>query len=516
MQHTEVQIIGHHMVYQPAVVEQHQHIFPELRLAQMPQGMYAAIPHTVDYAMVLKNLGYIVPSPIRTGYNWPGRFKPYDHQLVTAEFLTLNPRCFILSGMGTGKTLSALWAADFLKGVGKIGKTLICSPLSTLERVWGDEIFINFPHRKFAVLHGSRQRRLDLLATEADYYIINHDGIEVIAEALASRPDIDHIIIDELAVFRNSKTKRWKTLKSLITPNRWVWGMTGTPTPNAPTDAYAQCKLIKPDNFNGHFTKFKQITMQQLGMFKWVPRRGCEEIVNQVLKPSLRFALDDCIDLPETIYHDRDAELSPTQRHHYEQLRREAVTTINGTDVQAVNAAVLVSKMVQAASGVVYGGGSKIELDFGPRLGVLTEAIEESDGKIIVFVPFTGVLDALYSKLSEHWSCAVIDGGVSSGKRDQIFRDFMEAANPRILIANPGTMAHGLTLTAATTIVWYAPIYSNELYEQANARIKRPGQKKVTNIVHIAATSLERKIYGVLRERGRLQGVVLDLAKGGK
>lgn len=511
-----VQCIKNHLVYRVPISElaQHQSVFPGLKVAHLDAGTYAAVPHTIDHAQVLRNLGFEAPSPITVGYDWPGMYKPYTHQLATAEFFTLNRRCFCLNGMGTGKTMAALWASDYLKKTGKINKILIVSPLSTLERVWGDELFRNFPFRKFAVLHGSKQRRQDLLSTDVDVYIINHHGIEVLADELRARKDIDLIIVDELAVFRNQKTKMWRTLNSLVTPERMVWGMTGTPTPNAPTDAYAQMKLIKPDNYTGHFTRFKMLTMQQLGQFKWIPRHGAEQLVNQVMRPSLRYALKDCIDLPETIYHNRDAELSPVQRQIFDKLRRDAVALVGDTEVTAVNAAVLVSKLVQASCGVMYGQDEKVEVDFGPRLGVLEEIVEESDGKIIIFVPFTGVLDALNRELSKHWTTAVIDGGVSSAKRNQILKDFQESGNPRILIANPGTMAHGLTLTAASTIVWYAPIYSNDQYEQANARIVRPGQKKVTNIVHIAATGVERRIYSVLREKGRLQGIVLDLAKG--
>jgi SNF2 family DNA or RNA helicase len=276
-------------------------------------------------------------------------------------------------------------------------------------------------------------------------------------------------------------------------------------------------KLIRPENYNGHFTRFKMLTMMQLGQFKWIPRRGAEETVNGIMKPALRYALSDCIELPPTIYHDREAELSAEQKVHYKALERQAVTQIKGKEITAVNSAVLISKLTQVACGVTYAGEEgKAEIDFGPRLAVLKEAIEESESKIIVFVPFTGVLDALYRELSKEWTCAVVDGGTSSGRRNQIFDEFRSTPNPRVLIANPQTMSHGLTLTEADTIIWYAPIYSAEYFQQANARIVRPGQTKKTNIVHISATAVERRIYAVLREKGALQDVILELAKDGK
>jgi len=518
MTQLSVQTIKNNLVYQPDVLAQHQTIFPTLKFATLANGeTYAAIPHTLDHAVVLNNLGYKAPSPIRLTYDWPGKYTPYAHQLETSDFLTLNKRAFCLSGMGSGKSMSVLWAEDYLMKIGKVRRALILSPLSTLQQVWAREIFANLPSRTYAVLHGSRQKRLDMLKTKADFYIINHDGVEVISEELLKREDIDMIIIDEVAVLRNQKTKRWKIVKAMVNRDVWCWGLTGTPTPNCPTDAYAQMKLIRPENYNGHFTKFKMTTMMQLGQFKWVPRKGTEEIIANVLKPSIRFATRDCIELPPTIYHDREAELSAEQKVHYKALERQAVTEIRGKEITAVNSAILISKLVQTACGCVYAGEEgKAEVDFGPRLAVLKEAIEEADAKIIVFVPFTGVLDALHRELSKHWSCEVVDGGTSSSKRNQIFDAFRSTDNPHIIIANPQTMAHGLTLTEADTIVWFAPVYSNEYYEQANARIVRPGQTKKTNIVHIAATAVERRIYAVLREKGALQGVILDLARDAK
>lgn len=512
-----VHMVKGHLAFQTENLGQMKQIFPEMKTSVLDGKTYVAVQHSLDHAIVLRNLGFNAPSPIRMFYDWPGVYKPYDHQIHTAEFCTLNPRCFVLNGMGTGKTLSVLWASDYLKKLGRVHRTLIVSPLSTLERVWGDEIFRNLHERTFAVLHGSRQKRLDLLAKPHDYYIVNHDGLKIIQEELAKRTDIDLIIVDELASFRNANTEKWKVAKAVCTPSRLVWGLTGTPTPNAPTDAYGQSKLVKPENFNGHFTKFKMITMQQITNFKWVPRPNIEPLLNQVLKPSIRYALQDCIQLPPTIYHERHAELSSEQEKHFLEMKRFATTSVKGADINAVNAAVLVSKLLQAATGVIYdNAGGKVEVDFGPRLSVLEEAIEESEGKVIIFVPFTGILNALHDKLKKRWTCAIVDGEVSAGKRNQIFSQFQDTPNPRILLANPGTMAHGLTLTAATTIIWYAPIYSNEIYEQANARIARPGQKCKTNIVHIAGTALERGIYTVLKERGRLQSVVLGLAKEGR
>jgi len=137
-------------------------------------------PHGVREVSQLNQLGIEAPSPILYHYDWPGRFKPYQHQQDTAAFLTIYDKGLVLNEIGTGKTQSALWAADYLIEVGAVSKVLVISPLSTLERVWGDAIYMNFTHRRATVLHGTAERRKKLLKQEADFYVINHDGFPII------------------------------------------------------------------------------------------------------------------------------------------------------------------------------------------------------------------------------------------------------------------------------------------------------------------------------------------------
>ena len=146
-------------------------------------------------------------------------------------------------------------------------------------------------------------------------------------------------------------------------------------------------------------------------------------------------------------------------------------------------------------------------------MDVLKEVIEESEGKVIVFVPLTGALESVASELRKDWTVETVYGGTSKSERDRIFSEFQRNADPRVLVANASTMSHGLTLTAASTIVWYAPVHSNETYEQACARVRRPGQTRTTVIVHIAGTDVERRVYKRLQDKQSMQGVLLDMMK---
>jgi len=466
-------------------------------------------------------LGYETPDPMKLHYKWPpagGRHNPFAAQIETANFVTMHNRCFILNSMGTGKTVSSLWAYDYMRSRNQVKKALIVCPLSTMERTWADEVFKTFPHLDAQVLYGSRERRRKLLKEDAHLYIINTDGLKTIEEDLKNRPDIDLLIIDEVAMFRNGSTNRWKTMNTIANKQcaRRIWALTGMPTPNAPTDSWAQCKLVNPNSTTvpSYFTKARDALMRQISPFKWVARDNANDIVKEWMQPAIRFSLDDCTDLPEQIHMSRQVEMSDEQKKAYKEMFGKLKTEFDGGEILAVNEAVKANKLVQIACGVAYtNDGSSIVLPSNQRLEVLQEVIEESEGKVIVFVPLTAVLEHVAEYLSHHWEVAIVHGETSKNARDEIFRAFQQSPNPHVLVANPGTMSHGLTLTQATTVVWYAPVHSNDTYEQACARVRRPGQTRTTVIVHVAGSEIERRIYERLKTKQKMQGLLLDMMK---
>lgn len=497
---------------------------PQRVLAAIPtarpyevQGIPLVVtPHRLDEVKVLRNLGIRAPSPILHYYDWPGRYTPYEHQRQTAAFLTLHHKGLVLNEIGTGKTQSALWAADYLIKTRQIQKVLIMSPLSTLERVWGDGIFTGLIHRKFVVLHGTAERRLKLLKQDVDFYIVNHDGFPIIKDAAQDMFDL--VIVDEAAVLRNPSTNRFKIFRKWmdLNPTTRLWLMTGTPTPNEPTDAWALAKLVGSPYCTRTFTAYREQVMMKIGEWKHIPRPDSVETVRRILQPAVRYTRDECFDLPETVVQTRKVELSAEQAKHYKQMLKHFVVEVSkertaGT-ISAVNEAVKIQKLVQIACGVAYDDeGRNVEIDCTPRLNVVREIIEEAGEKVIVFVPLTGTLHMLNKELEKHFTVGVVNGAVSAAQRNQIFHDFQHSKNPQVLVAHPATMAHGLTLTSASTIIWYGPINSNEVYGQANGRIERIGKRHVSNVIHIEGTDLEAKMYERLRSKQRLQGVLLDL-----
>jgi SNF2 family DNA or RNA helicase len=293
-------------------------MFPEAQLVTLKGNDYHLVPHHPAEAWLLRSMGYTVPAPILTHYDWPGDRKPFDAQRQTSGLLTMNKRAYVLNSMGTGKTKAALWAWDYLNTRGLAKKMLVIAPLSTLKFTWLREIFATLPHRKAVVLHhSSKLKRIERLNDpEQDIYILNHDGAKLLHDdimKLVKDGVIDTITIDELAVYRNSKSIRTKQMKALASGMEWVWGMTGSPMPRSPTDVWAQCQIVTPNTVPRYFSHFRDMVMAKLNEFKYVPKANAVEVAYSVMQPAVRFTIDDVQELPELAIQTRDVELGQTK-----------------------------------------------------------------------------------------------------------------------------------------------------------------------------------------------------------
>lgn len=474
-----------------------------------------SVPHTVEVSRLCRNLGYTVPAPIAHWYQWHSNPKPFRIQRITAALLTMNPRAYVLNEMGTGKTRSAMYAIDYLIRENVIKNVLIVAPLSTLSPVWDREVFEYFPHLSATVLHGTRDKRVKGLREKHHIYIINHDGVSTILPELKEK-QIDCILIDEVGSYRNKSTCRWKDMDSLIRQGRgvqYVWGMTGSPTPNEPTDAFGLAKLITPERGPRWFKEFQRQTMVQLTQFKWIPKKDAIERVYDMLQPAVRYRRDDCVELPETSYQDVEIDPSPQVADTYTKMVNKLRLAFEEGQVTAANEGVLFNKLLQISCGWVYTSDKSIvRLDNFVRVQEVKNRIDEALGKVIVFANFTHAAEELFERLKKSkYDCALVHGGTNKKARDSIFAGFQNNESPRIIVAHPQCMSHGLTLTAASTVIWFTPTTSLEIYEQANARITRPGQTHKGLILNLTSTALERKLYGRLRQKAKVQGSLLEL-----
>lgn len=467
----------------------------------------------VDEARVLRNLNIKdVPSPILGTYDWPGRYTPFDHQKTTASFLTMNPRAFCFNEQGTGKTASAIWAADFLMKQGKINRVLIICPLSIMDSAWRADLFSFAMHRTVDIAHGAKKKRQEIINSDTEFVVINYDGVEIVKDDIANG-GFDLIIVDEATHYKNAQSKRWKVLASIMNGDTWLWMMTGTPAAQSPVDAYGLAKLVNPKEVPRFFGAFRELVMHKVTQFKWAPKPNANDIVYNCLQPAIRFTKEQCLDLPEMTYVKREVELTAQQKKYYELLRKEMMTTAAGEQITAANAAVAMNKLLQISCGAVYSDtGETVEFDVKNRYKVLREVIDESSQKVLIFVPFKHVIGILKEKLTkEGITNDVINGDVSANKRTAIFKAFQETDNPRVLIIQPQAAAHGVTLTAANTIVWWGPTSSLETYAQANARVHRSGQKHPSTVVQLQGSPVEKRLYKMLDERINVHTKMIDL-----
>jgi len=435
--------------------------------------------------------------------------------MVPSTFLLLRRAgCIFVTG-NTGKSIASIWAADFLLTEGIVKKVLIIAPLSTLKVVWGREFAHHLPHRSFVICTGSRQKRIELLAKPGvQYVIINHDGFTNLADELTG---FDVVVYDECTACKSPSSQRYKKFYRWVNKhNPWLWMLTGTPISQTPADAWTLARLVESSAVPKSFTSFRDIVMKKVTAFKWVPRDDALETCRRVLQPSIRFTLDECMDIPQTNYVGRKTELTKAQEKAFGEMQTTAVAYFGSGAVTAANTAVMLSKLIQIVTGALYGNdGETFAIDSSLRYNTLTELLEEIGDKVIIFIPLKGVQHLLMEKLEKDgYDVALVNGDVGTKERDQIFNDFQNTEKIRVLLAHPRVAAHGLTLTRAKDIIWYAPIYSLEQYEQANARIRRLTTAGKTSVWHIYATAFEAELYRRLKAKQNTLAEFLALVQG--
>ena len=292
-------------------------VIPKHKIVGEDNGIFeVAVYWGLDEARVLKNLGVKnVPSPITRRYDWPGRYKPMEHQIETSAFLTMNRRAFCFNDPGTGKTLSALWAADYLMHRGDVRRVLILCPLSIMHSAWMGDIGNSVIHRSAVVAHHPQSsRRIEMIQQKYEIVITNYDGLNLIAQEINNDGRFDLVIVDEANAYKNPSTRRWKALASIIKPETYLWMMTGTPASQSPVDAYGLARLVNPSGVPKFQTAWRDKVMNKITMFKWVPKPDAREKVFTALQPAIRFTKAQCLDLPPVITVTREVPMTPDRK----------------------------------------------------------------------------------------------------------------------------------------------------------------------------------------------------------
>ena len=481
-------------------------ILPNQFVQPVPGGSEVIVPWRLDEMRVLKNLGVKdVPSPIGRNYKWPGRYRSMGHQRTTAGFTTLHRKGFIFNEPGTGKTMSILWAMDYLMTQGEVRRCLVVCPLSIMHSAWMADINSSVIHRSAIVAHHAQAaRRAEMIRGNYEIVIINYDGLNLVVPDIIANGKFDMVIVDEANAYGNSATARWKSLARIVGPDTYLWMMTGTPAAQSPLNAYGLAKLVNPAAVPAYATAWRDKVMWKLSTFKWIPKADARDTVFNALQPAIRFTKAQCLDLPPVLKTTRMVPMTPQQQKYYKLIKDEMLVVAAGVTISAVNKAALVNKLLQVSCGSTYAENKEVvEFDAAPRLNVLLEILEETERKVIIFALYRSSITRIEEFLKKNGQdVGVIHGGVSATQRGALINSFQNTSAPRIMLMQPQATAHGLTLTAADTVVFFGPLMSVEQYVQCIARADRQGQTsdKVT-VVHIQSSPIEEKMFKAMEGR---------------
>lgn len=482
------------------------------------------VPHDYQTWHRLRRRGVMLPPPT-CRYDWSGPFTPMDHQKATVDFLIEHAKAFCLNGLRTGKTLCALWGADYLMSVRAVRRVLVVAPKRICDIVWERTIFQHLPHRKYVFLKGDRAKKQRLAEdTRIDILIVNPESLHLLVGHL---PEVDLVIIDEFTRFKNvrvggKKSRRYHALTTIVARTR-LWLLSGTPNPQSPLDAYGPVRLVNPRRIG--FTEWRDMTMLKVSEFRWVPRRDAAQTIATWMTPAIRFKREDCIDIPSERVEEIEVALTKQQRQVIEDFRDRAAAEIReGVKVTAVNAAAVLSKIQQVMAGGVYGVDAQgdratYRVDATPFLDAVESVVQESDRPVLVFANFHVSVDVIADHLEAQGfrtgrlrrSKAVLDGQVvgSSALFDEFQNNALDA-----IVAVPSSMQYGLELSTGYIVLWTTAPGSYETYDQAIARVTGSRQTREVIIMHVIPSPIAKELFKRLETRAELQDTVLDLVEG--
>lgn len=413
------------------------------------------------------------------------------------------PEIFDMSEPGTGKT--AVHLLDFQRQHAVHGHPgLVTATKSLLVSAWANDAAKFTPDLRVVVARA--ENREVAFDTPADLYITNHDAVKWLAQ---HRPKvlqhIRHLVNDESTAFKHQSSQRSKAamfVRNAIAKAAQVRNLSGTPSPNGILDLWHQCLLLdRGKRLGNSYFKFRSATCDavQIGPrpehVQWVQREGAEQAVAALLADiTIRHELRECVDMPEAVLYKVPFKLGAKHRAVYRQMEKDSIVRLEAGDVIAINGAALYTKLLQIASGTVYGLEDELVVDM-ERYDLVLDLVEQRKHSVVLFQ--WGHQRRALTDLADKrgLSFAVIDGGTSSKEREGIVERF-QAGFLRVLFGHPASMGHGLTLTRGTATIWASPTINLEWFEQANRRIFRIGQKQRTEtIVVVAEGTIDEKVY---------------------
>ena len=479
-------------------------------------GWYAA-PFNRTTKKLLLHEG-IVPPLNTDNYSFPGPFEPYAHQPRAVENLVGNHRAWILDDPRTGKTPVVCWSIDALIKRGDVKRILILSPRRIVRSTWIKTLFQIMPHIKTANGNGSTKHFSEMCQDKTNQIVVaNHDKMRNGYKAIALG-QFDLVVVDEVNMFRHYSAGRSGKLKTFLkNPRISAWFMTGTINTGTPDTLYDLAKIINPHVMRMPPTRWRDMTMYPVAQgngVKWKQSAGIEHLIQQVLTPCTRTKREHCFDIPLVTYHRQDIDLTPQQKKDLEVLRKDRMfVDAHGKLVTAVNPAVLVGKILQICCGAVYDTEKEpiyYTKQLEERAEVCIEEWRQTQSKVIVLSSFTHQLESLKELIEKKTNTKVLTlyGKTTDKEADQLEQRFQTDDAYQFVLADPESVQHGFTLSAANTVVWCSSTWRPEAWIQANDRPfgARTKDKQHIGIVYCVSHPIEARIYNhLLSEEGRVR-----------
>ena len=440
-------------------------------------------------------------------------FTPYPHQQAGIDWLIERPASCLLWGMGTGKTVTTLTALDqILHDYLEDGPVLVIAPKRVAENTWSKETekWEHLKHLRISKIMGTQAERLKAIQTPADIYVINRENVVWLVESVGKRWMFPIVVIDELSSFKSIQAKRWKALRKVRGRIKRIIGLTGTPRPNGLEDLFPEIYLLDqgerlgrtlgafrarylvPEKMNGHI------------VYSYRPREGAEaEVYGKLADICMSIKKEDVLSLPGQIYEDIELDCPPSLLKQYKKFEREMVMECLDSEGEIVagTAAALTNKLLQFANGAIYDMEGQVHKLHDIKLDALEELLEEAGGDNVL-VLYAYKHDA--ERIRERIKCRALD------KPEDI--DAWNRGEIPVALAHPASIGHGLNLQdGGHIIVWFGLTWSLELYQQANERLNRPGQKNICRVYHLILKGThDSRVLKALKNKDEGQAAAIE------
>ena len=444
------------------------------------------------------------------------QYTPHSYQQRATDLVVSKKSVGLFLDMGLGKTVITLTAVnELIYDCFEVSRVLVIAPKRVAEDTWTRE------HKKWDHLRelriskvlGTAAQRLRALEQDADVYVIGRDNVVWLVDHYSKKKHwpFDMIVIDELSSFKNPQAKRFRALRKILGVTQRVVGLTGTPSPNGLMDLWAQVYLLDRGERLGRTIGayrekyFRAGARNGYVVYKWEPLKGAKEQIEEKISDiCVSMSAADYLTLPERIDNVIPVKLTDAEMELYKRMEQDQLLQIEDSDVVALNAAAVMTKLLQIANGSVYSMDGTVVNIHDAKLEALQEIIDTTDSPVLVFYSFKHDLDKILE--------AVSGARVLNGPED--IRDWNDG-KVRVLLAHPASVGYGLNLQeGGHTIVWYGLTWSLELYKQANARLYRQGQEKPVIIHHlIAEGTVDEQAMAALQAKDTSQAALLAALK---